>query len=286
MLPHEKNTLIRDIKSEFSKIMPIHSLPHFLTIDPHAQSVYMGMLQIHCTMGYHYMALLHTEVLLEFHIVSHATATPLNHLLSLFAEHIDISDGRYCQVCKWRTNLRRCSACSWCYYCSHTCQLSDWKSHKRTLCTKLIGPQPQDWGTARELEIMAQRRGFGGWRPEAVLLCTGVLSDHQAREWWLIQHIDRGGDVLLTDMMAIAHEKGLLYAFIASRNKFTCDRTIPPTIWYKPDPGRNNAYQKNTTHTITPQCIIHTSTNRIQSFCELQPTHRKGMRDRCPKGAM
>ena len=135
MLADEKNTLIRDIKSEFSKIMPKHSLPHFLTIDPHAsllshaqstlQHVYMGMLQIHCSTGYHYMALLHTELLLEFHIVSHATATPLNHLLSLFAEHIDISDGRYCQVCKWRTNLRRCSACSSCYHCSHTCQRSD-----------------------------------------------------------------------------------------------------------------------------------------------------------------
>ena len=69
--------------------------------------VYMGMLQIHCTMGYHLMALLHTELLLEFHIVSHATATPLNHLSSLFAEHIDISDGSGVQVAYKSQTLQR-----------------------------------------------------------------------------------------------------------------------------------------------------------------------------------
>ena len=173
MLADEQNMLITDIKSEFLKVTPTNAFPHFLRANAHlfrqqgtTQQVSIDLLRMHCTMGYHYMALLHIQLLLEFYGVAHATATPLNHLLSLLAEHVDISEGHYCQACKWRTNLRRCSACKWCYYCSQTCARSDRKYHKRTVCTKLIGRLPQDWGTARELEVMA--RGGGKLRSGGV----------------------------------------------------------------------------------------------------------------------
>ena len=121
--------------------------------------------------------------------------------------------------------------------------------------------------------VMAQRNSFGGWRPEAVLLCTSVLDDHQATEWWRVEHVDRSGDILLNSMMAIAHQNGLLHAFIASKNQLLRDRCRPPRIWYKPDPQNETTYQNNCVHRNTPQCIIHPSSNTIQSLCELSTTH-------------
>ena len=283
MLADEQNTLIEDIKSELSRLTPNDTNPHFIKAIPlnRAQSetvqhVGMDLLRIHCTMGYQYMALLHIELLLEYHNVPHPTATPLNHLLSLLAEHIDVADGHYCQGCKWRTNLRRCSACKWCYYCSRICMRTNRKHHKRTVCTKLIGRQVTDLNTARELEVMAQRSGFGGWRPAAVLLCASVLDDPEATKWWQAQHIDRGGDVLLTSMLAVAHKEGLLYAFVVSRNQLLRDRYQPPAIWYKPNSRNDAMYRHNSLHR-TPQFIIHAD-NTVQSLCNLVPTHGRWYR--------